>query len=234
MRTVIAVARRELAARRAAWPVALAMGFVPFLVPLVIADATEAAQTPADMAMGMFMGSWLAPLLVGLSLLGPDLAEARGIRFWLARPVGPAAVVAGKLVAGVILGLGAQLLTLAPAMLRYGPPLPSAYTLTVYVLLALLLLAIGVVTGVVARSGSRWAVVDLVGFITVVLIAVRVLSRPAAPAAPIGAIIAAVAAMVAAVVVGLVRGRIDRVRVHHALSATLWPALLPAVVLLLL
>jgi hypothetical protein len=234
MKTVIAVAWREIVARRLAWPVALGMGLVPFLTPLVMVDAHDRATAPAEMAFAMFMGSWLAPLLVGLSLLGPDLAEGR-VRFWLARPVAPGALVAGKLGAGVIVGLTAQLLTMAPAALRAGVTLPSFHALGAGLLLSLLLLGVGVVVGVVARSGSRWALVDLVGFVTVVLCTVRGFSRPGEQlAAPVATMVAAVVALFAAVAVGMSRGRIDRVRVHHALSATLWPALLPAIALLLL
>ena len=229
------VARRELHGRRLLWGAALALGLMTLGAPLLFASDARSATAAI---VGLFFTAFLAFGVCG-GMVGGELAERRA-SFYFTRPISAGAIFAGKLAAAALLAFGAQLLIWVPTILvdghRGDTALPFAAILAA---LTPLLLALGFVTGVVARCRSRWllasalvalSMVALVAFLAVegaLVWELGWLSRGAGVALFGGTIGGLTLALLAGVAAAIAYGRTDPVRAHRALTIVAALALVP-------
>jgi hypothetical protein len=238
MRGFLAVARREIAERRSVWPAAAVLSLLPFLAPLLPVWRRFGAQEVRLYTAAFFAVAFAAALslLLGASTIGRDLSERR-LGFYFARPIGSAAIWAGKL-AGVWLQVVlAATIILAPAGLfdfsawwretRSGGlvgDVAIAFACAVVIFLAL-----GNVVSLAFRSRSVWVAGDLAGLALWTLSmwsAARPLLFAHAPVLTLRVALAALAAGSAALLAAggaqVAVGRVDVVRGGRARFAVLW------------
>jgi len=243
---VLRIARLELARRWTLWPVGLGLGLVAAIVPMVERD-----NRFGDTCMvGVVVLAWIMAFAIGMSLLGRPLHDGR-LAFFFTRPVHGVTIAAGKVIGGLVLVVGMQALLLAPAMLTYRPN--ASYVLTDYdgmlfaIGMTVVFLAAGLVVGILARSRSRWFILDAIGGTTAALLAVATFAqinqaqryaeldewtwqqaRPMFERIEIllGSLaISGIFVVFAAVTIAIAIGRTDRDRVHRSLAITLWSSL---------
>jgi hypothetical protein len=245
MRGFLAVAERELRERWAVFPAALAAGLVALAAPLLPWLPGEGFRDRCGV-MALVLGTALAAGLAvsfGASMIGRDLRERR-LGFYLARPIGVAALWFGKLAAGWLLVVGAAVLTLLPAVLvgalpgallaRERVPLLAAAAAVV----ALFLLLLAHAAAFVVRSRSPLAVLDvallLVVAAAVAATALRLARACAWPGVERGLLALAALVVLALLAAGWAQvavGRIDARRGHRALALGLWGVLVVAAAL---
>jgi hypothetical protein len=236
MKAFVAVMARELRDR---WTLALAVfcfGWMPLV--LALAHGGRAVEIAAIIAVPV---AWSVALLMGGSVIVRDLADGR-LGFFFARPVPWWAIAGGKLLAALLLTIATAFAGALPAMLAEGnfPAYARALVhaaasgaLAFHLVLVVGLIAFAHAAGVVYRSRSTWAALDVALFAASVLLAIylyRAFARlGAALAMPPEDLwrltlqlfllalvpLAAAAAQVAV-------GRSDFRRGHRALSLTLW------------
>ncbi len=179
MRAFAAILQREVFERRLVVVLALALGLIAVVVPLV-PGAVPGGVTPEDLREGTALGlafllTALLAIFLGGSIVAGDLAERR-LGFYFSRPLPGWAIWAGKIGAAVVLILASGLLVLAPALLLGGNlnlhgwgnlgrdsllnvTDPGLFALWTLVLLVLLLVSHAV--SVIVRARSPWALLDL-------------------------------------------------------------------------
>lgn len=244
---VLRIARLELARSWSLWPVGLGLGLLTAVTSRLTHDGR---LTDACMVGGVVL-SWIIAFAIGMSLLGRPLHDGR-LTFFFTRPVHGVTMVAGKILAGLVLVVGMQALLLAPPMMltismydQY-----EAYQLSSLVFavgVTVVFLAVGLVVGILARSRSRWFILDAIGGTTAALLAVATFAQVNQAqryaelhgwtweqAEPMfGRIdilmrslaITGILVVFAAVTVAIAIGRTDRDRVHRSLAITLWSSL---------
>ena len=237
MKGFLAVARREIVERRGILVAAAAAGILPFFAPLLPAARSFGASDSRLYAAAFFAVAFSAvlSLVLGTTTIGRDLSERR-LSFYFSRPIGNAAIWAGKLAGAWLLILMVALVILLPAGLfdlsTWSREARSG--LAAWIGLALgsavvVFLALGNAASLAVRSRSIWLGGDLValalwigvmGTISLPLLAARapvVLQRLglAVAAACAAALLAAGGAQVSI-------GRVDPVRGNRARFAVLW------------
>jgi hypothetical protein len=203
VRGAIAIARHEITQRSFLPVAALALGFLPLLVGLLTDGGSDGASGlyyasggPRYVAfMAIIFLSCIAAFVIGMSLVGRPL-HAGQMSFYFTRPIAGRAVVGGKLLGGLLVIAAAQLLIYVPTAAHdmlgarhpYNqhqaavdfPPVPV-------IVVGAGLLGIGLVAGVLARSRSRWLLVDLAGIGFVALEIARIAKQIIAGQALFGA-----------------------------------------------
>jgi hypothetical protein len=245
MRTLLAVAERELRERRAAFAAALVAGLVALAAPLLPWLPGGGFRDQCGVMALVLAGTLATGLAVtfGTSMITRDLRERR-LGFYLARPIGVAALWFGKLAAGWLLVVGAAVLTLLPAVLvgalpgallaRERVPLLAAAAAVV----ALFLLLLAHASAFAVRSRSPLVLLDVVLLLAVAaavaMTALRLARALAGSGVQRGLLAFATLALVALLTAGWVQlavGRIDARRGHRALSLVLWSVLCAAAAL---
>jgi hypothetical protein len=203
IRGFAAVLGRELFERRLLLLMAILLGLVPFLLPLLPGQAPQHAdELRGGTALGLALALSLAlSVLLGASVIAGDLAHGR-LGFYFARPLRGGTIWAGKLAAALLLVALSTALVLLPSRLLgdpqqldalpwlqlflWGAPNTSLWWLwapwTVFLLLA------SHVAAVAVRSRSLWLMLDVAGVALVAGLlasAVRLLTL-AGVLAPIG------------------------------------------------
>jgi hypothetical protein len=239
VRQHLAVVERELRERWLLVPGALALGFVPFLLPLLGVDREGAVTT--GLLIACLYGGMVA-LIAGGTVLGRDLANRR-LAFHFSRPLPWGTVWGGKWTAAVILTFGTGVLAAIP-WLAFMPTFPGLHPSSLldtmgsfYALgLALLLIGAGNAAVVAGRARSAWLTVDLV-LIAVAVFATRAVVGPLVSTGllrPEGWGFAwlpwplAIALTVGAAA-QVCHGRTDLRRSHLALSLTFWAVVLSCI-----
>ncbi|HEX5058495.1 MAG TPA: hypothetical protein VFV99_04000 [Kofleriaceae bacterium] len=241
MRGLLTIARYELTRRWALWLVMAGVGFLA----RILASFTYDDRLFNVCVVGAVVLSWVVAFIVGMSLFGRALHDGR-LGFFFTRPIHGVVIAAGKLVGGLVLILGMEVLLLIPLF-------SSDFTTTgddgprFVIGIALAFLAAGLVVGILARSRSRWFIADAIGGAIAVLLAIIVFGESNAAqryaivqkwtpeeAGPMlgridtlmrGLAIAAIVVVLAAVTAAITLGRTDRERVHRSLAMTLWSSL---------
>jgi hypothetical protein len=191
---------------------------------------------------------WIIAFTTGMSLVGRPLHDGR-LSFYFTRPITSSGIAIGKIVGGlfaiVCMHLAFVLFvadaTASPAAVG-GRNFAEAATFV-----GIAFFVVGLVVGILARSRSRWFVVDLVGAAVAALVAVVMFAGFGERKITVAqfekdtlvaeallhradmylyalVVVAAIAFLVS-VIVALARGRTDRDLVHRGISVTLWPAL---------
>jgi hypothetical protein len=236
MRALLAITARELRER---WTLPLAtfcFGFVPLVLVL---RAGERALPIA--ALAAVPTAWTVAVMMGSSVIARDLGDGR-LGFFFARPVPWWAIAGGKLLAAVLLTLATALAGALPAVLApdwnlsicVGVLRDSAASgsLALFLVLLLGLVAFGHAAGVVYRSRSAWAALDVLLFAAAVALAVtlfRAFVRLGAVTTPpadtwrfaVELLLVALVPLAAAAAQSAF-GRSDPRRGHRALSLTFW------------
>jgi hypothetical protein len=240
----LTIARLELARRWGFWLAAVGLGLLAAVLPRLAGD-----WGLADVCMvGVVVLSWIIAFAIGMSLLGRPLHDGR-LAFFFTRPVHGVTIGAGKVIGGLVLVVGMQTLLLAPSILLFDR---TAETLefsgpVFAVCMTVVFLAAGLVVGILARSRSRWFILDAIGGTTAALLAVATFAQvnraqrfaeldewTPEQAKPmfdrIDALmetlaISGILIVFVAVTVAIAIGRTDRDRVHRSLAITLWSSL---------
>ncbi len=176
MRGFAAVFSREIFERRLLGAVALALGLVAVVLPLVpglLPGGLSVPEIQGGLAFGCaLLLTVILALALGGSVISADLVERR-LGFYFARPLAGWAVWAGKISAALALVLGAGLLVVIPALAvggsinlngvwglgEYSVTGPSLVLTWVGGLLLLLFAAHAV--SVVVRARSVWVLLDI-------------------------------------------------------------------------
>jgi hypothetical protein len=244
VRGAYAIARHEFLRR---WPLVLVgLGLGLLVLALSAPDSPQLARLTDMLVTISVVVSWIIAFMSGMSLIGRPLHDGR-LSFYFTRPIASSAIVIGKVVGG---GLAitcmhvALVVPLARAFVHEPTGLNDLAGPATFVGIAFFF--VGLVIGILARSRSRWFVIDIVGAAVAALIAVLMFAgfgdRKAniaqfadpedaamlfrrANAFLTALIIAAALALFVAVVVAITRGRTDRDLVHRSLSTALWPLL---------
>lgn len=162
--TILPIVLREFRENRLLPPFGLVLGLFAFLLPRVVRfpaayPATGFWEVP--LLGALFLGFVLAVVLgflLGAGLLGPDLQEGRA-GFYLARPLAPAHLLLGKLVAAFILAAAVGLLAVLPTYLSHPVPVVGRAPLVLaLVLLGAILL--GHALSIAFRDRGAWMLVD--------------------------------------------------------------------------
>jgi hypothetical protein len=158
----VAIARREVQARVRLLIFAALVGLLPLLLPLLVElprSTQGIGRVPVAAGLLGLLTLVLAPLL-GVSVLSADVASRR-LGFYLARPLGIPALVAGKVMGGLAVLLAVQLLVAGPAAsLEWGAlvPVTSQRGLRIavlgFALGSVFLFALGLVGGLLVRLRS--------------------------------------------------------------------------------
>ncbi|HEX3763572.1 MAG TPA: hypothetical protein VHW23_32975 [Kofleriaceae bacterium] len=217
------IARHEVAERWRLWPLALGLGWLPLLPARLVGD--DGVVTSASL-YGLMCASWIAAIAIGMSLIGRPLHDGQ-LAFYFARPIRGAAIAGGKLLGGVIVVAGIELVLCAPVAAHFG----SLSCVALAMVPAALCFGMGLAAGVLVRSRSRWFLADAVGLGGFALelrwiTALDVYERD--DRVWYALIAAGIAALFAAALTSVAVGRTDRERAHAALSLTLWPILIAA------
>lgn len=243
MRGAYAIARHEVLRR---WPLVLVgLGLGIIALAFSLPSSPQLARL-ADMLVTLsIVVTWIISFMSGMTLVGRPLHDGR-LSFYFTRPISSSSIVIGKIVGGLLaitLMHAALVVPLARANANRDPGVlndlagPATFVGVAF-------FVVGLVIGILARSRSRWFVIDVGGAAVAALVAVLMFAgfgdrkaRIAESADPDVArllferaniflaalIVAAALALVVAVVIAITRGRTDRDLVHRALSTYLWP-----------
>jgi hypothetical protein len=232
MSGTLVIASRELRERSRIFLMAAAMAVLPFLAALVPAARNDRAMVIAG--VGGFVAVALAVGLAvaqGSSTIAGELV-ARRMSFYFSKPVSPAAIWFGKLVAAMLTSALCFAIVAGPAFLATGSQwqrVLGGWRLLQYfggLTLALFLFSHVVATMVRSRSGLiaiDFVLAAIAGGATYLI--VRPLYLAGSSFAPMISIAIGVAVALIALVAPvwqLARGRSDIKRSHAALSQALW------------
>ncbi|PYQ56170.1 MAG: hypothetical protein DMF53_26270 [Acidobacteria bacterium] len=177
MRGFVAVLRREVFERRLLGLLALALGLIAALLPLV-PGIRPGGVTLADLQGGLALGMALLltailAVFLGSSMIAGDLAERR-LGFYFSRPLPGWAIWAGKMAAALVLIFGGAILVLAPAVLVGGNlnlegiwgvgnviSVTGGSLIAAWATFLLLVLTAVHAVSVIVRARSPWALLDL-------------------------------------------------------------------------
>lgn len=245
MKAFAAVFTREIFARRFAFVVAFAAGFVPLIGSLAYGwRSPDAAEGRVLVALvGATALSAAFAILLGAAVIVGDTREKR-ISFYFSRPVPSGALWAGKLLAAIVITLAAAFLAFAPGWLSGTTHARSLWGFDATpgrMALAALVLAVLCVLGshavvTVGRLRSPWVALDLILAPALVFLAavfLRSLLRNSWSEysdAAVNPVAAAMILLAAAFIVALVlatffqvaEGRTDARRAHGAFSLVLF------------
>ena len=232
MRSVFAVAVREIRELRLALAGAAIIGLLP-LVPLFWPAGPHPVDVEAALLAELIACALLAAV-TGATIIGGDLAD-RKLGFYFARPIPGWSIWAGKVAGGAGVVAAGSILALLPGVLAARGAASGLFTRSAWpaprdillILAALYCVTIGL--GIVLRSRSGFAAFDALAFAASALVSATILrnlvlggvvedSRSAAEIAAAlfgGAVLSASAA-------GIAAGRVDRRRVHAIFSTVLW------------
>jgi hypothetical protein len=238
MNAITVIAARELRDRSRLFIVAGCMAVLPFLAVMVPAARANRPVVIASVAafLAIAYSSALA-LAIGVSMVGGELAEKR-FSFYLAKPVGVAAIWFGKVAAALLTIFGTAAIIAIPAWLvarsgwRELWMMGSDALAPLIVAGCVVLLFVGHGLSTIVRSRSPRVAADFV-LLGLVLLATLFLARPLTlggafnQAGWLALVLAGV--FLLALIVGPVwqlwRGRVDARRNHAALSTAVWSAM---------
>ena len=245
MKGAYVIARHEFVRR---WPLVL-VGLVLGLVSLLFArhDLVEVTRFSDMLVTISVVVCWVIAFTTGLSLIGRPLHDGR-LTFYFTRPITSSGIAIGKIAGGLVaitcmhVVFMLPLAGVFPDLAEGGRDMEKAATFV-----GIAFFVVGLVVGILARSRSRWFVVDIAGAAAAAIVAVGMFGGFGARKAAIAQfevdpdaaqvlihradtflyalVVAAAIALVVSVVVAIARGRTDRDLVHRGLSVTLWPAL---------
>jgi hypothetical protein len=235
MNAITVIAARELRDRSRLFIVAGCMAVLPFLAVMVPAARVNRPVVIASVAafLAISYSSALA-LAIGVSMVGGELAEKR-FSFYLAKPVGVAAIWFGKVAAALLTIFGTAAIIAIPAWLvarsgwRELWMMGSDELAPLIVAGCVVLLFVGHGLSTIVRSRSPRVAADFV-LLGLVVLATLFLARPLTLGGAFnqaGWLALAVAGVfLLALIVGPVwqlwRGRVDARRNHAALSTAIW------------
>jgi len=245
MKKTLVIARRELAEKRFVFVTAVAFAALAVLVPLLPTVRSSERGSAIAMASLIFTSGFTLGLaaILGSNLIGRELSDGR-LSFYFAKPLSPASIWFGKLIAAALLILVSFTVIGLPAvlvgyknLLRTWTNVDNAVRLILGAALTLFLL--GHVIGTFVRSRSAWIVVDFAAATicgTAIWLIVRSLLDGYAIDLTTKLVWALIIFAALAIVAGgywqLSKGRTDRKRSHFELSRFLWISLGSALVLI--
>lgn len=236
------VATREFTARKMVLWTGVAIALLALAAPFFPWDR---GHSPADVRafVTVFLGVALAAgsaLMVGASLVGPDLAERR-LAFYFSRPISAAALWWGKVAGGFAIVLLSASVSMLPNLLPGKSSLLTAWgtefaaDAAMIALLLFFLFVAAATSSVAFRSHSLWLAVDVAAIVVTGLL-LWITFRNMVFFAARGTIVAGAWVMAGALLGGLLAGgwalatsgRTEPARAHRALSLTVWSFVLAA------
>ncbi|HMF09574.1 MAG TPA: hypothetical protein VKJ00_10590, partial [Thermoanaerobaculia bacterium] len=248
MKSLFAVARREIVERRMVVLAAAVLGLLVFLVPLFPGAARYGAAQARLLTAGFSAVMFCAfvAFLLGGSTIGRDLTERR-LGFYFARPIAEGAIWGGKFLGVWLLVAASALALLLPVGLAdfasWWPAAGAWRAVQIALLFAaavLVALALGSVIGASLRERSAWTLADLamLALLALGLAAILfplfqadapVLAARVAGGLAVGISLSLLLASFAQVAIG----RVDQRRGTRARFAVLWGVLVLVAVLCL-
>jgi len=234
MNATLAVAGRELRERSRIFLIAAILAVLPFLAAAVPAARGQRLLAMATLATFLMVSCACGvALTLGISIVGRELSEKR-LSFYFSRPISPAAMWGGKLVAGLLISFSVIAMIALPAALTspHGWRVAEGTELAkITAVVCVVLFLVGHTVSTVIRSRSALLAIDF-ALLVVSLIVIALILKPilagggviAASRLCFGIAGAVVLVLAGAPVVQLGRGRSDARRSHAALSGALWPA----------
>jgi ABC-type transport system involved in multi-copper enzyme maturation permease subunit len=241
MKNTLAIARRELLEKRFVFITALAFTLLTLIVPFmpgVHASERRNALVVASLIFSTGFSVGLAAIL-GANIIGRELSDGR-LSFYFAKPVSPASIWFGKLIAATVMVVVSFAVIILPASLAgvgsvvrtwttFGDALP---TMRIVLATAAVFFFLGHVLGTFVRSRSAWIAFDFIAA-TICGIALWLVGRSlllgfAVELTKRVSLIFAIFAGVAIIAAGLwqvAQGRTDRKRSHIELSRFMWVAI---------
>jgi hypothetical protein len=250
MSGILTIARHEVTRRWPLWIVGFGLGVLPLMfTPSALRSAHLSQLAEMLLVLGLVM-SWVIAFATGMSLVGRPLHDGR-LSFYFARPIASSSIASGKILGGIAAIAGMQVafalpLVGAPDIIDIGEGPRVAVGLA---FVGTAFLAAGLVVGILARSRSRWFLVDAIGGTLAATVSVLMFAALSGRKQEIARTmdwqdaillfhradtllralaVTAAAVLIGAVIAAIAVGRTDRDRVHRALSLTLWPALTAA------
>ncbi len=234
---VTTLARREIHQRWAVLGVAAALGLAPVVASALWPSVRADARTLGVME---FIVAQALAALVGLGLVGDDLASGR-MGWYFSRPLSGFAIWAGKVSGAGALAVAATFVMGVPALFLVQPHgwgeglfADAPVGIAGFVVYPLMFVGVGTVGGIVARTRTRWLLLDLACVLALCPLIMRTSARiHALPAGarhdlgPAMLVLFTIAFLVASAA-GVMIGRADARRAHAAASVTLWGILVPA------
>ena len=161
---ILVIARRELVERRLALWAALYVSLAGWALPFLKSfKGTQASDAREVLAIGLCLAfAFSMAAILGAGMIPRDLEERR-FGFYLSRPLSPAAILGGKLLAALVITVGGGLLVLAPQVLWLGW---EAWGSWIWLLPTLfggscLLLALFHIFAFAGRAQSPWIILDM-------------------------------------------------------------------------
>jgi hypothetical protein len=235
MNAITVIAARELRDRSRLFIVAACMAVLPFLAVMVPAARANRPLVIASVAafLAIAYSSALA-LAIGVSMVGGELAEKR-FSFYLAKPIGVAAIWFGKVAAALLTVFGTAAIIAIPAWLgarsgwRELWMMGSDALAPLIVAGCVVLLFVGHGLSTIVRSRSPRVAADFV-LLGLAVLATLLLARPLTLGGAFNQAgwlaIALAGVFLLALIFGPVwqlwRGRVDARRNHAALSNVVW------------
>jgi len=252
MKVYLAVLSRELKRRKMIWLGALIAGLLPFLIAALpglgyrYGEVRDAFACSTAVGLGVILA-----LILGGTMIGRDISEGR-FGFDFSRPMSGLAIWGGRFTATVLLVWGIFFVSVLPATITGGGlfrlatpdnPLlsiftteeihhPALFTLLLFVILLVGLVALAHTIGTIMRVRSAWIFLDLAGVILFLLFSFFSLYHfysmvwmQYRPIQIIGIYVLVLIFMVGLVLAGaaqVCRGRTDGRAGHKAMSITLW------------
>ena len=241
MTGTLTVLCRELAERRVVLAAAAVAGLLALAAPLLPGVSAENAVDSRRAMAAVFAIAFAvgAAIAHGAAMVGRDLRERR-LGFYFARPLSATSIWTGKLLAGVVLAVGAGGIALLPTALTEPDGLADWFqALGVAAVGALFLVAAAHLVSVAIVSRSRLLALDLVALPLLAGAAALLLRRLAATGVFNLLLWAAAALATATLLVVLAagwaqvaHGRCDPIRGHRVQATVLWGGLAAALLLL--
>lgn len=241
MSHTLIIASRELRERSRVFLMAAAMAVLPFIMILIPSTRDNRpemiAMLAGFLAVALSLGVAIAQ---GASTIAGELVQRR-LSFYFSKPVSPAAVWFGKMIAALLTSFVSFAIIAVPSMLvigkRWSSTWGSPQLLVWFALAVVVLFLLTHVLSTMVRSHSGLIGIDFLlaaGAVGLILAILKPLFFGAGLEAAIGLLsilgVLVVAILFAAPVWQLAQGRTDLRRSHAALSRALWIPL--AVVLL--
>ena len=232
MSSTLVIASRELRERSRVFVMAGAMALLPFLTALIPAVSSDRPQAIAGVGgfLGVAMALGVALALGGSTIVG-DLVSRR-MSFYFSKPVSPAAIWFGKMLAALAMSVACFVIIAVPAFLATGDQWVATFGGTRFLPYLgggiLLMFLISHTLNTMVRSRSALVGLDFV-LTAVCLGAIFYIVKPLVLAgAVIGLILlgiiggAIILTLFFAPLWQLARGRSDIKRSHIALSRAIW------------
>ncbi len=166
LKSLFAVALREVKSRVTLFGAALVIGFLPLLTPVFSKFGLEIGSNDVGIITFAIMicTAFAFSSLLGEGILGREIAN-RQISFYFSRPISSLTLYLGKILGALSIITVAQFLTALPSLIFFSSQSHqffAPYSLTIYTIVSLVCFSLATTGSIIFRSKSLWLIADLV------------------------------------------------------------------------